>query len=227
MEMPFSLSGEEGRFEPDFQQFHARNGRGLALCQIHNGLEGQAFAVHELDGVAQLLLCDGYVKFFFQIGDEQLKLVPPVSEGVIILHLWQLQQKNGFVGCKQLVHFLFAVTGGVGHHHISGAQVGATVFKGKAEAALDERAKSAGQHFFCRGDGIVAGAAQRNGDGPGGHRYFRRAVQAVLPHNFFAFPLGLLHCQSVFFKSSNNAVKAGTLHDAFLPCEVIEVIAVY
>ena len=90
----------------------------------------------------------------------------------MILHLGQLQQENRFVGSKQLVHFLFAVTGGVGHHHICGAQVGAAVFKRKTKTALDERAKGSGQHFFGSGDGIVAGAAQRNRDGSGGHRYF-------------------------------------------------------
>lgn len=123
MAMPFSLSGKKDVLNPIFKQLHTRDGRRLALGQIHHRLECHALAVHQLDGVAQFFFGNGYVKFFFKIGDEQLKLVPPVGKGVIVLHLRQLQQEYRLVGREQLVH-LFAVAGGVGYHHICRAEIG-------------------------------------------------------------------------------------------------------
>ena len=62
-----------------------------------------------------------------------------------------------------------------------------------------------GQDFFRRRNGVVARAAQRHGNGSGGYGDFRRRIQTVLPHDFFALRLGFQQGRDVVLKGCGDA----------------------
>ena len=120
-----------------------------------------------------------------------------------------LQQKNGLVGCKQLVHFLFAVAGGFPDHQVREIEVGAFIGFAEAVAAFNQRAEVARQIFLRFFNGFIRGGTERNHNRTGCHRDLLRHKGAVGANQRNAALLEIHDGEKAFLASFRELIENG------------------
>ena len=137
------------------------------------------------------LVGDGDLKVFFQIGDEPPQLRDPHGQSIGRFHtLGQVEHIHLFALTQQLIHFLFAVAGGLAHDQIGKISIGTLVREVKTVAGFDEGTQVAGQLGLGGGNGFGTHTAQADGQQAGRVQDLQRRKGAKAAGHLLALLLG-------------------------------------
>ena len=181
-------------------QLGAGDGRMIVFQQFHQPTSCRTQGVALPDGGPELFFGDLHTEGVLQIVDEPLEFADPHVPGIgHIPALGQVENVCRLALPQQLVHFLFAVAGGLSHDQIGKIGVGALVGEIEAVAGLDQRAQVAGQLGLGGRDGLGAHAAQADGQQSGSIQDLQRGKGAKASGHLLALFFGGFYGQESGF----------------------------